>query len=216
MSEPVSNQPPMSGFDEAYRQAYLIASQKLLDTPDLVLLCRRSLAALHDVDGQQTILLPYLGQESRITLPKVIVSSATGETLSPRDTLLVLHYLTTATGSPLTGKPVTFRELPDGSIYYPTFVKRCIKPLLNRFADKPESLIAAAEQMGGVKAETGDFSFKLSVLPRVPLTFSMWLGDEELPTEGNILFDSSVTGYLSTEDITVICEIIAWKLIKPS
>jgi hypothetical protein len=120
----------------------------------------------------------------------------------------------TADGLPLGGKPVTFRELPEGSVYYPTFVKRCVKPLLDRFADRPEALVAAAEAIGGVKAETGDFSFRISAFPRVPVTVTLWLGDEELPPEGNILFDSTVTGYLATEDVTVLCEILAWKLSR--
>jgi len=54
----------------------------------------------------------------------------------------------------------------------------------------------------------------LKALPRVPLTVTLWLGDEELPPEGNIIFDSSITGYLPTEDITVLCEILVLKLVK--
>ncbi len=201
------------GFDEAHRQAFAIASRKLLGA-DLAQLCRRSAAALRNENGRQSISLSYLGRECRVQLPDIIVSSASGEPLSPRDMLLILHYLVTADGSPLTGKPVTFRELPEGGIYYPTFVKRSVKPLLDRFADRPEALVATAESIGGLKAETGDFSFRILAFPRVPVTVTLWLGDEELPAEGNILFDSSVTGYLSTEDITVLCEILAWKLSR--
>ncbi|MGA3094565.1 MAG: DUF3786 domain-containing protein, partial [Dehalococcoidales bacterium] len=126
----------------------------------------------------------------------------------------ILHYLNTADGRPLTDKLITFKELPEGVVYYPTYVKRTIKPLLDKFADRPKSLLAAAASLGGVKANTGDFSFRLNALPRVPLTVTLWLGDEELPPAGNILFDNSITGYLPTEDITVLCEILAWKLVR--
>ena len=48
----------------------------------------------------------------------------------------------------------------------------------------------------------------------VPVTFVLWKGDEELPPEGNILFDSTISEYLSVEDINVLCEIIAWRLVR--
>jgi hypothetical protein len=214
MDRPPSGQPARRGFDEAYQQAYEMASRRLRETADLPALCRRSDAMLADEAGKKVISLDYLGQPCRVVLPDVDVSTASGEPLSPRDRLIMLHYLNTADGSLLTDRLITFKELPEGAVYYPTYVKRTIKPLLDKFADRPESLIAAAESIGGVKAETGDFSFRLKALPRVPLTITLWLGDEELPPEGNILFDSSITDYLPTEDITVLCEILAWKLVR--
>lgn len=215
MNTPSSGQPARRGFDTAYQQAYQMASQRLRDTTDdLHALCRRSGATLAEEPAREAISLNYLGQTCRVILPDVDVFTASGETLSPRDKLVILHYLNTADGSPLTDRLITFKELPEGAVYYPTYVKRTIKPLLDKFADSPKSLLAAADSLGGVKATTGDFSFRLKALPRVPLTFTLWLGDEELPSEGNILFDSSITDYLPTEDITVLCEILAWKLVK--
>jgi hypothetical protein len=40
----------------------------------------------------------------------------------------------------------------------------------------------------------------------------LWRGDDEFPPNATILFDSSVTDYLSTEDLAVLCERIAQKL----
>ncbi|RJO62201.1 MAG: DUF3786 domain-containing protein [Dehalococcoidia bacterium] len=214
MDRQESPQPARRGFDEAYQQAYQLASRRLKDTADLHALCRRSDATLAEEAGEKIISLDYLGRSCRVILPDVEASVTNGEPLSPRDKLIILHYLNTADGSPLTDRLITFKELPEGAVYYPTYVKRTIKPLLDKFADRPEALMVAAGDIGGIKAETGDFSFRLNPLPRVPLTFTLWLGDEELPPEGNILFDSSITGYLPTEDITVLCEILAWKLVR--
>ena len=214
MDKPSFGQPARRGFDEAYQQAYQMASQRLRDTADLHTLCRRSGATLAEAAEGKVISLDYLGKSCCVVLPDVDVSVANEEPLSPRDRLIILHYLNTADGSPLTDRLITFKELPEGAVYFPTYVKRTVKPLLNKFADRPKSLLAAAASLGGVKANTGDFSFRLNALPRVPLTVTLWLGDEELPSEGNILFDNSITGYLPTEDITVLCEILAWKLVR--
>jgi hypothetical protein len=208
-------QPARRGFEEAFQQAYILAAQKLREVVDLHALCRRSGATLVNEAGTIAILVDYyLGQPCRVTLPDVEVSATSGIPLSPRDHLIILHYLNTADGSPLTGNLKTFKELPEGAVYFPTFVKRAIKPLLDKFSKAPSAMIAAAESIGGYRADTGDFSFRLGAFPRVPLTVTLWLGDEELPPEANILFDSSIINYLPTEDITILCEILAWKLVK--
>jgi hypothetical protein len=54
----------------------------------------------------------------------------------------------------------------------------------------------------------------INAFDRVPTTLVLWRGDEELAPNGNILFDSNISDYLSTEDITVLCETIVWKLVK--
>jgi hypothetical protein len=48
----------------------------------------------------------------------------------------------------------------------------------------------------------------------VPITIILWQGDDELAPQGNILFDATISDYLSTEDITVLCEILTWRLVK--
>jgi hypothetical protein len=191
-----------------------MASQKLKNTADIVALCRRSGATLRKEAEKEIISLDYLGQTCHVILPDVDVSTASGETLSPRDKLIILHYLNTADGAEPTGRLITFQEIPEGAIYFPTFRKRSVIPLLDKFAHSPGALIAIAESLGGKRADSGELSFTLRALPRVLLTVTLWPGDEELPDEGNILFDSSVVDYLPTEDITVLCEILAWKLIK--
>jgi hypothetical protein len=216
MNSAEPSQPARRGFDEAFRQAWEMASQRFAKNTDLAALCRMSGATPANEAGQKSLLLNYLNQPCKVILPDVDVVPCGDVPLTPRDKLLILHYLNTADGSPMTGKPVTFKELPDGIVYYPTYVKRTIKPLIDRFASSPEMLAGAAGTFGGLKADTGDYSFRFAALPRVNLTLTLWPGDEELPSEGNIFFDSSITHYLPTEDITVMCEILVWKLVRAS
>jgi hypothetical protein len=42
----------------------------------------------------------------------------------------------------------------------------------------------------------------------------LWKGDEEFPAEGSFLFDGSIPDYLSIEDINILCQTIAWRLVK--
>ena len=54
----------------------------------------------------------------------------------------------------------------------------------------------------------------IDAFKQVPITFVLWQGDDEFPPEGGILFDANVSDYLSIEDINVLCEAVAWKLVR--
>ncbi|MFC2012471.1 DUF3786 domain-containing protein, partial [Chloroflexota bacterium] len=70
--------------------------------------------------------------------------------------------------------------------------------------------------LGGQITDYGDAAVTINAFSRVPVTIVLWQGDEELAPQGNMLFDASISDYLSTEDVTVLCEIITWRLIRLS
>ena len=47
----------------------------------------------------------------------------------------------------------------------------------------------------------------------MPMTYILWKGDEEFPATVQLLFDRSVEGYLSLEDIVVVGEMATSRLI---
>jgi len=122
--------------------------------------------------------------------------------------------LTQAKGTPTSGAIISYKELPEGTNYFRSFSKRAIKPLVDHFGDSPDRLLDSAEKLGGSKADYGDVAVTVNAFSRVPITIVLWQGDEEFPPEGNIIFDSTISDYLTTEDINVLCEIIAWRLVR--
>jgi len=197
----------------AHELAYRIARERLAEIKDIELQCRNS-GARHLPDAK-SIILEYLNRSYKIRVPEGEVTLIDTEEVVPlRDKILILHYFTRAKGTPLTGKLITYKELQEGINYYPTFFKRAIEPIINSFKDKPEKLLGIAAALGGRKAEYGDIAVTLGAFAQVPLTTVLWRGDKEFPAEGNILFDSTIGDYLPTEDVTILCEIIAWKLVR--
>jgi hypothetical protein len=119
-----------------------------------------------------------------------------------------------AKGVPISHKFIAFKELPEGANYFPTFSKRSIEPLIKYFGREPQRLVDAAEKLDGLKVDYGDVAVTISAFSRVPITIVLWRGDEEFPPRSNILFDATISDYFFTEDITVLCENITWKLVK--
>ena len=198
-----------------YELAYTLASEQLARVTDFEQLCRKTEARYQTTDSGAAITLAYLNQSYRITLPDVSFSRAgSRDEISVRDRILMLHYLIQAKGTPCTGRMITYKELPEGLNYFPTFFKRAIKPLVTHFGGEPRKLWDIAPALGGCKADYGDVAVTINGFDRVPVTLVLWQGDAEFDPEGSILFDGTISDYLTTEDINVLCETIAWRLVR--
>ena len=202
-------------YEYGYELAYKLAREQLTRLNDIGQQCRRSDAQYRVIDSKRVIIIEYLNQSYQITLSDIEISLAEGkEEVSLRDKILILHYFTLAKGTPATNKIIAYKELPEGASYFPTFFKRAIKPLLDHFGSEPYRIVDVAAKLGGHKANYGDVAVTINAFSRVPITLVLWQGDDEFLPEGSILFDSTISDYLSTEDINVLCETIAWRLIK--
>ena len=158
----------------------------------------------------ERIQVDYLNRRYCLRLPN---AEWEGE-IPLREKLLILHYLINSKGVPLSGKLIDFREFPGGNVYYPVFEARACRPFLKYFGNSQQLLLEAALALKGSKQELGDFSVNIPAFPRVGIIFIVYRGDEELAPTAKILFDSSVSEYLSTEDVVVVCEDVCHRLIK--
>jgi hypothetical protein len=144
--------------------------------------------------------LPFLNETYSVQYPGGKITGAGGADASLYLSIIMLHYLVTADGSPLAGEWIAFRHLPGGAIYVDPFHHRAVAPFLKTFGENPEAFTKAATALGGYRTGGSGVSMVIPALPRVPLHFILWPGDEELPASANILFDARAASYLPTED----------------
>jgi hypothetical protein len=199
-------------LQNAFDLSYGLACEQLAKISDVRQQCLRSGARYI---GPNEIAIGYLNQSYRITIPDCKILLEESSTEAPlRDKILILHYFTGSKGTPATGRLIAYKQLPGGVSYFSAFSQRAIAPLVRNFGRSPELLTKAVTKLGGHEADHGDVSMTVSAFPRVPITLVLWRGDEEVAPNGNILFDANISDYLSTEDVTVLCEIIIWKLVR--
>ena len=203
---------PTKKYEYGYELAFQLAREQLAGIKNIEQQCLKSGAEY--IDSQKAVVIKYLNQPYVIKLLDAGISSMSGEEIPIRDTILIIHYFTQAKGTTLSDKIITYKELPEGLLYFPTYYKRTVKPLVNYFGEEPDRLLDAAQKLGGRKADYGDAAVTIDAFIRVPVTLVLWKGDEELAPEGSLLFDSTISDYLPTEDITVLCETITWRLIR--
>ncbi len=200
------------GWQEAWRMS-IDLTVGTLGSADVRDRCEQSGAVwLPEVEA---IELTLLNRTYRIHHPTFeVVHAESQDEASTVDKILILHYLETASGIPLSGKWITFGEVPGGEIYLPVFNARSIDRLVRAFSGREEGLVDAARAIGGTELDMGDVSVLVPALPRVPVAVTLWRGDEEFSPSGSLLFDASVTSYLPMEDMVVLAGMVASQL-KP-
>jgi hypothetical protein len=205
--------PEQNVRDYAHELAYSIIVKRLGELKDIEEQCRKSGARY--MGPGKAIVIDYLNRYYGISYPEGSISFTDDSGEVPiKDKILILDYFTRASGNPLTGKLITYKELHDGLNYFSVFHKRAIQPFVSFFGEKPEELVKTAAIFNGQPVDYGDVGVRINALPRVPITIALWRGDEEFGPEGSILFDSTVSEYLTNDDIHSLCEGIAWKMVR--
>jgi hypothetical protein len=197
--------------ESSYELSYTVAREQLAKISDIPGQCRKSGARYVEPNE---IVIVYIGQQYHIRLPDSEISLEGSKEVPLKDRILILHYFTLAKGTPATCRSIAYKQLLGGVSYFPAFSQRAIVPLVRNFGRNPELLMGAGARLGGRQADCGDVSMTVNAFPRVPITLVLWRGDEEVAPNGNILFDANISDYLSTEDVTVLCETIIWRLVK--
>ena len=168
------------------------------------------------------VTIEYFNQSYAISIPGMEISlrdnpnhgagQESREGIDLKDKILILHYLITAKGTPATGKLIGFKQVPGGIFEHTSFSREVLAPLLDHFGKEPERLVEAAAVLGGSKAGYGDVAVTIKAFPSVPVVIVLWRGDDEFAPNASILFDSTIPDYLSTEDMSVLCERIVERL----
>lgn len=129
--------------------------------------------------------------------------------------VVLLHYIIRAEGK-IDGKWISYRDIEGGNLYYSVFHGRALRPLISTFGEEPEKLVNAGLRLGGTKVQRGDGSVDLYFFPFALINVTAWKGDDEVPSNANILFDSATGRMLPAEDLAHLSADLVHALIMAS
>lgn len=129
-----------------------------------------------------------------------------------QEQVLILHYLAAKGENRLSGRWISFREIPGAAFYYSAFVKRAVDPLKKTFGKETGLLVKAAEKLNGKAIDAGNAGFEFCLFPRVSLQLILWEGDEEFAPEANILFYDTIGDIFSPEDAAWLSGMLVYRL----
>jgi len=130
------------------------------------------------------------------------------------DSVVLISYLATADGFPPTDEWVSEKGLTHGDVYFrPPHILPTAK-LAGRFGEDPDGFVRAASALGGKETFQGDRGVEIPALPRVPIRFNLWLGDDEFPdADIRILFDRNATHYLILDGVLALVNLAVKALL---
>lgn len=121
--------------------------------------------------------------------------------------ILVLRYLVEGHMAPSTGKFLTYRETPWGTVYLKQFQGRCLSRLAFGFGNKQEQFQKAMEKIGATKLQHGDIAYEFEIIDGFRLQMILWAGDDEFPPSAQILFSDNFPVAFQAEDMAVVGDI---------
>ena len=153
-----------------------------------------------------TLELEFLGGTYTVSHPDYTITGPTP--LSNPERILFLRYLLDGAYAMPSGEYLTYREFPWGEVYLQQFTGRCIKRFAFSYGSKPALLRQVMERMGARSVPQSDQGWEITLMEGLTLRFLLWLGDDEFPPSGQILFSDNFRGAFTAEDMANIGDIV--------
>jgi hypothetical protein len=184
---------------------------KKMDSEDL---CGRSLAIPHLPEG---FLIRFLKDDVLIDMENRCfwrLSPDQREKIEhPLLELVILVYLLNVAPDLLNGEMVSTNDLKDAHFFQGPHVLK-VAPLLERYGKDVDGFKKASENLGGELLDMADAAFRFSPLPKIPLYYLLWEGDDEFQPHLSILFDRSIESHLSADAIWGLVNLVSNELLK--
>lgn len=161
--------------------------------------------------------LEFLGRNLRVDVGKRGLFEAGEGGDRPLDRplleLVVLVYLLFAGDAVERDDVVGFRDLREGHFFRGPHVLPTAR-LAKRFGSDLDEFRTAVAALNGQPMEMADAAAKLRPLPKIPLYFLLWEGDDEFPAEASVLFDRSIEDHFSADAIWGLVNLVTDGLVK--
>lgn len=141
-----------------------------------------------------------------------------GKLTAGAEGILISLYARNALDQPPKLHPLqSFKELPDSGPYQAAFVARSEHILVSHVREIQRQQEAIVQHFSGTinhDAVSGDFSFTLYPLPRIPLYYIFYLPDEEFPAAVTCLFAADATTHITVDGVADVAEYTGKRIIE--
>ena len=153
-----------------------------------------------------TLELTFMGGTYTVSHPDFTITGPSP--LSNPERILFLRYLLDGSYALPGGEYLTYREFPWGEVYLQQFTGRCIKRFAFSYGFKPDLLRRVMERMEARSVPQSDQGWEITLMRGLTLRFLLWLGDDEFPPSGQILFSDNFRSAFTAEDMANIGDIV--------
>lgn len=192
----------------AYKTAFIHSRQKLqaLKPEEIV-----RLSSCNYDEIRSCLVFESFGHEVEISYPDGLIRLLGKDNpLTLEWALILLNYLSSAKPLPIANEWVSYRDLPQGNVFFPNIRTTVLQAMGQFYSDCNKSILEEAlHNLGFTLVQSNaDLDAEGSFAPRVPVRIRFWEGEDEIPASCQILFDRTASDQMHIEDIAVICSVI--------
>jgi hypothetical protein len=136
------------------------------------------------------------------------------EKYSVEVTLFLLHYLLGTKDIPLREARVSEKDLSGGEMFFRGPHTLPTQGIVQKFGNNAQGLLETGKKLNGKQAGLGDAAIELFPAPKIPVTYILWVADEEFPASVSILFDPTVEEFLPLDIVYGACIYTAHRLVE--
>jgi hypothetical protein len=168
---------------------------------DLNIVCQDSLAVINPPEG---LRFQFLNEKMLVDIHNNCIKRRDDDGWEKIENslleLVILVYLLHVTPFSPTNEMISVKDLKDALFFQgPHTLKTA--PVLERYGGDLAGFKLAAEKLDGEPMDLADAAYRLNPLPKIPLYYLLWEGDEEFKPNLSILFDRSIERHLSADAI---------------
>jgi len=194
-------------IDPHFSESSYVINRDLFKNYDPFDMSKKSLCRFDPKNGRFEITV--LDESYFVEHPSGLVLNAQGEEFNNYSVkIFILRYLMNANGKEMTNEWISFKEFPDGPLYYSNFHKRCIQVFAQIGNQMPEQLKNYMNLKKAIPYGKGDLSWQLTVMPGVDIVWILWFGDDEFEAEAQILFDKKLTDVFNIKDLAILGDVL--------
>jgi hypothetical protein len=161
------------------------------------------------------LYFPAFGEPCELTREEITLS---GEPARGQEGLLIALYASTVPDRPVLLQPLqSFKDLPNSMPYHGAFAanaERVLAPHVPKIHLEQERLAAVFSGHVNSDIESGDFSFTLYPLPRIPLIYIFHLPDEEFDAAVTCLFANNAAEFMPIDGLADVAEYTGNRIIR--
>jgi hypothetical protein len=167
-----------------------------------------------EIDGDR-LIFPAFGERCILSREEIWLA---GQSAAGPVGLLVALYASCVPDLEIQLNPLkSFKELPHSMPYHAAFAanaEQILVPLVTKIHLHQENIVSTLSGYINQDAMSGDFSFTLLPLPRIPLYYIFHLPDDEFPASVTCLFSNNASLFMPIDGLADVAEYTGKKIIS--
>ncbi len=159
-------------------------------------------------ENNSCLVYKSFGHDIEISYPDGLIRLLGNDSLLTLDwALILINYLSSAKSASINNEWVSYRELPQGNVFYPHIRIHVLQELAQLYSNCDKRVLGEAlHSLGFILVNSNaDLDVEGSFAPRVPIRIRFWEGEDEIPASCQILFDRTASDQMHIEDLAALC-----------